>query len=140
MKLLAFVLLFLCTGALVAQGRPGPPPGDPWAYGPGGPGNWDRSWNNRPFPRRGACFFKDANFSGDRFCVRGGDRLAQLPGNFGNRISSIQLYGGARVTIFNDAGFRNGSQDLNRTVGDLRSVPFRGGHTWNDRISSVVVR
>lgn len=139
MKFMAFILLFLSTGALVAQGRPGPPPNDPWAYGPG-PRNWDRSWNDRPMPRRGACFFKDINFRGDRFCVRGGDRLDQLPGNFGNRISSIQLFGGAEVTIFNDAGFRNGQQRLRGTVADLRSVPFRGGHTWNDRISSMIVR
>ncbi len=41
--------------------------------------NWDRSWNQRPVPKAGACFFKDAGFQGDRFCVARGDRLTGCP-------------------------------------------------------------
>src|SRR5579871_6369813 len=110
MKSLTAAVLFLCTGALFAQ-RPGPPPNDPWNYNQG-PGNWDNSWNSRPNPRRGACLYKDYNFSGDHFCVKSGDRLAGLPGNFGNRVSSIRLYGGAQITVFNDANFQNGSTTI----------------------------
>jgi hypothetical protein len=91
-------------------------------------------------PRAGACFYKDARFQGDHFCVRRGDKLPALPGNFGGNISSIQLFGRARTVVFNDRDFRNGSQEIRRSVADLRSERFRGGHTWNNRISSLIVR
>lgn len=114
-------------------------PRDPWIYDNANR-DWRPEWNNRPLPAAGACVFTDPGFRGNRFCVRRGDRLPALPGNFGDHISSIQLFGGAQVRIFNDRGFSGGSRMLNRSVGDLHNVPFRGGHTWNDRISSLVVR
>jgi len=131
------MLLFLCgslSAVLVsAQDR------GSWNYG-NNP-NWDNSWNRRPYPRSGACFFTDTGFRGNHFCVTKGDRLTRLPGNFGDNISSIQIYGRSRVTVFNDRNFRGGSQELRSSVGDLRTVPFRGGrNTWNNRISSVMVR
>jgi len=131
MKRISLVLGLLCS-AFLASAQ------DPWVYRDNP--NWDPSWNRRSFPRAGACFFKDSQFQGDRFCVRKGDRLDRLPGSFGDNISSIQVFGRARVTIFNDRGFSGGSQGIRRSVGDLRSERFRGGHTWNNRISSLIVR
>lgn len=131
MKYLALVVALFC-GSLVLFGQ------NPWDY-KGNP-RWDRGWNDRPAPGVGACFFKDAGFRGDHFCVSRGDKLSALPGNFGDNISSIQLYGRARVTVFNDRNFSGGHQDFGSNVGDLHSVKFRGGHTWNDRISSIMVR
>jgi hypothetical protein len=128
-----FSILFgLLCAAFVAQAQ------SPWVYRDNP--RWDRSWNDRPMPNAGACFFKEQGFRGDRFCVTQGDRLPSLPGDFGDNISSIQVFGRARVTIFNDRNFRNGSQEIRRSVGDLRTERFRGGHTWNDRISSIIVR
>ena len=139
MKRIVLILLFFYAGALVAQ-RPGPPPSaDPWAYG-NGPRNWDPSWNNRPPPRRGACFFIDSNFRGKRFCVRSGDRFDRLPGGYGNSISAIQTFGGAHVVVYDQDGFRGGQQVFQGTVPDLTKVRYRGGQSWNDRISSIVVR
>jgi len=111
---------------------------DPWVYRDHP--NWDRSWNQRPFPRAGACFFTDAGFRGDRFCVNRGERLDRLPGNFGDNISSIQLFGRSRVTVFNDRNFSGGSEEFRTSIDDLRNRRFRGGHTWNDRISSLIVK
>src|SRR5215467_7054242 len=131
MKRIFFALGIICGAVLLfAQ--------DPWAYRDHP--RWDRSWNQRPLPRAGACFFKDAGFQGDRFCVTKGDRLDSLPGNFGDNISSMQLFGGSRVTVFNDRNFRGGSQEFRSSVSDLRTRRFRGGHTWNNRISSIAVR
>lgn len=113
-------------------------PPEPWVYRDNP--NWDRSWNQRAFPSVGACFFKDGGFQGDRFCVRRGDRLPALPGSFGDNISSIQLFGRARVVVFNDRNFSGGSQEFRNAIGDLRNAKFRGGHTWNNRISSIIVK
>lgn len=99
----------------------------------------DPRWDNRSGPRDGACFYKAAGFRGSRFCVRAGERLPKLPDNFGDHISSIQIVGRARVRVFNDGDYRNGSRMIRRTVPDLRELRFRGGHTWNNRISSIIV-
>jgi hypothetical protein len=145
-KRLAVLLILAVAVAAIAQSYPpprppqGPPPGgDPWAYGTG-PQTWNPSWNSRPNPRRGACVYTSRNFTGNHFCVRGGDSLPRLPGNFGDNISSVQIFGGASVQIFNDRNFTNGSTVLRVSVADLRTVPFRNGHTWNNRISSLIVR
>jgi hypothetical protein len=131
MKRISLVLGLLC-GVFVARAQ------DPWVYRD--KPNWDPSWNKRSFPRSGACFFKDAQFQGDRFCVRKGDRLDRLPGSFGDNISSIQVFGNARAIVFNDRNFSGGSQEMRRSIADLRTQRFRGGHTWNNRISSLIVR
>jgi Peptidase inhibitor family I36 len=112
--------------------------GDEWTYN--GNYSWDPSWNKRPYPRSGACFFKEAGYSGDHFCLRQGDRLDHLPGNFGDNISSVKLFGRARVVVFNDRHFSGGSQQFDISVQDLRNRRFEDGHTWNNRISSMLVR
>ncbi len=139
-RLAGFLVLMFAVTVFAQYGPPPPPPPggqQPWVYGPNP--QWNPSWNRWPNPRRGACFFTTAPFRGNRFCVRSGDRLPSLPGNFGGNISSVQVFGGASVKLFNDRNFSNGSVVLRNTVPDLRQVPFRGGHTWNNRASSVIV-
>ena len=131
------LLLLLIFPALVplaaqAQNR------DAWTYSNNS--RWDSSWNRRPYPQSGACFFSTANYRDNRFCVRRGDRLSRLPSNFGDNISSIKLFGGARAVVFNDRNYTGGSQEFRNSVPDLRNRRFRDGHTWNNRISSVIVR
>jgi len=94
------------------------------------PGDWDRE---------GACFFKDENFRGEKFCVEKGDRMDQIPREFSDRISSVRLYGRVTVTVFQDAGFRGPRLDIRNDVENLQSFQVRPGHSWNDRISSVRV-
>lgn len=117
------------------QGPPPPPP--PGGYPP--PPHWDQSYNRSPYPHIGACFFTDRDFRGNRFCMNKGQSYPNLPGGYGNNISSIQIFGHSAVRIFNDGNFRNGDTVLKRSVADLRNVPFRGGHTWNNRISSIII-
>jgi len=149
-RVAAFALVFLFTAVLAlpliasAQYPPPPPPRPPqdngqyWKYGPNP--RWDESWNRWPNPNRGACFYTTAPYRGNRFCVRAGDKLPALPGNIGGNISSIQVFGGATVKIFNDRNFSNGSAVVRYSIPDLRQLPFRDGHTWNNRISSIAVR
>lgn len=131
MKRIILALAVFCI-PLIAAGQ------NPWDHR--NHPNWDRSWNQRPFPPAGACFFTDRNFQGNRFCVNRGDKLSFLPGNFGDNISSIQIFGRSRVVVFNDRDFRGGSDAFGNSIADLRTRPFRDGHTWNNRISSVIVR
>lgn len=142
MKRIAVFLALIFAISAVAQknnehGKYQPQDND-WTYGSQN-NQWNQSWNRRPNPRSGACFYSTSPYRGNHFCVRSGDRLPSLPGGFGDNISSVQLFGGARVRIFNDRNYRNGSAELRRSVNDLRNVPFRGGHTWNNRISSMIV-
>jgi hypothetical protein len=118
------------AGAVLQGPPPGPVPPPP---------AWDESWNRRPFPQVGACFYTGPNFSGNRFCMTRGQSWPELPAGYGNNISSIQTFGGAAVRIFNDSKFRNGSILLRHPVPDMRDVPFRDGHTWNNRISAIEV-
>jgi hypothetical protein len=140
MKRLASLLILAFSVTVFAQTAPSypPPPDNNWAYGPQD-NNWDPSWNQRPDPRSGVCFYTHSSYSGNHFCVRVGDRLPALPSHFGDHVSSIQLFGNARVRLFNDSNYKNGSVVLDHSVDNLADVPFRGGHTWNKRVSSIIV-
>ena len=114
-------------------------------------GWWDRD-DNAPWPPRGdwqggnwerggACFYKDRNFQGSYFCMRRGEARDSL-GGYGDAISSIRVFGGVRVAVFDDQDFRGASQTFRDDIADLhnRQVWQKSGHTWNDRISSLQVR
>ena len=93
-------------------------------------GDWDRD---------GACFFKDENFRGDKFCVQKGDRMQQVPPGFSDRISSVRIYGRSTAIVYQDSGFRGPSLEIRDDVGNLQSYQVQPGHSWNDRISSIRV-
>jgi len=84
-------------------------------------------------PREGACFYEDANYRGQYFCAQAGDDLSRLPSGANDRVSSIRLFGGAEVTIFDNVQFRGGSL---RITSDVRNLTDEG---FNDRVSSIQV-
>ena len=90
-------------------------------------------WGRERLPQAGACFFEDANFRGDYFCVRDNDRLVSMPRGLGDRISSVRVLGGSEVIVFRDATLRGPSARFVNAGRDLR----RQG--WTDRISSIDV-
>ncbi|HSS96860.1 MAG TPA: DUF3011 domain-containing protein, partial [Terriglobales bacterium] len=117
--------------------------------GPAGPGGWWEpepnstwpprgEWHGGRWDRGGACFYKDRNFSGSFFCMRRGEQRESL-GGYGDDISSIRVFGGARVIVFNDSYFRGANAGFRGDIADLRQAGVRhmGSHTWNNRISSV---
>jgi hypothetical protein len=88
-----------------------------------------------PQPRAGACFYRDANFRGDYFCVRSGDAIDALPNDLNDQISSIRMLGGeVEVTIFQNREFKGKSKRFGEDVRNLRD------EGWNDRLSSVRVQ
>lgn len=140
LAILITAVLASCSAAFAQAGPPPPPPSrseSVWVYGTNN--TWNASWNRRPNPRKGACFYTGAGFTGNHFCVLAGDKLPSLPGDFGDNISSIQTFGGAAVKIFNDRNFQGGSTMVRHSASDLRQLPFRDGHTWNNRVSSMIV-
>jgi hypothetical protein len=90
-------------------------------------------------PRNGACFFRDADFRGDRFCMESGDRMQQVPEGFSDKISSVRVYGRPDITVYQDRDFRGPSLRLRNDVANLQSFQVSPGHSWNDRISSIEI-
>lgn len=91
-------------------------------------------WGRPATPRAGACFYRDAGFRGDYFCLRAGQDLASVPAGLNDEISSIRTFGDAEVTVFRDRRFSGRSE---RFAGDVRNLRDQG---WNDRLSSLTVR
>ena len=89
---------------------------------------WGR---NESMPREGACFYEDANFRGQYFCVPRGATFTALPRGFNDRISSVRVFG-AEVRIFQDRNFRGRSRELRGDTPNLRG-------DWKDDVSSIRV-
>jgi hypothetical protein len=99
------------------------------------------AWGRPHFPRAGACFYQAGGFNGDYFCMRVGERWPALPHGFNDTISSIRVFGGARVRIFNDHDFGGISTRIDHDVDSLLRyrIPENPAKSWNDRISSIAV-
>jgi len=89
-------------------------------------------WGRPNTPRSGACFYRDANFQGEYFCVPAGDALDAVPNDMNDQISSIRTFGDAEVTVYQNRGFKGRSGRFN----DVRNLLEQG---WNDRLSSLEV-
>ena len=90
-------------------------------------------WGRDQIPGSGACFYEDADFKGDYFCVASGGEVAVLSEDTNDKISSIRVLGGVEVTVFSDARF-NGN--ATRYAGEVRDLAADG---WDDKISSLRV-
>src|SRR6266404_2907220 len=105
--------------------------------------DWDRDRDrdqDRDRDRRGgACFYKEANFQGERFCVDKGERVYNVPTGFGDRISSVRIFGRTEVTLYQDTNFGGHNLRLRNDVNNLQSYQVAPGHSWNDRVSSIKV-
>jgi hypothetical protein len=88
-------------------------------------------WGRGELPREGACFYEDADFRGQYFCVPRGATYTSLPRGFNDKISSIRVFG-ADVRIFQDPNFRGRSSDIRSDTSNLRG-------NWRDSVSSIRV-
>ncbi len=96
------------------------------------------AWRGRNWDRGGACFYKDVNYGGEFFCLERGEDVNDLHGD-NDKVSSMRLFGGARVSIYEHNDFRGINRSLTDDVRNFREVNFSGGRDWNDRISSIRV-
>jgi len=101
--------------------------------------DWDRDY--RRDGRSHVCIFEEINFRGRHECFDPGDEIADLGRRTGwnDRISSIRIYGVARVTVFRDINFRGDRVTVDRDVADLRRVRMTSSLSWDNQISSLDV-
>jgi hypothetical protein len=91
-------------------------------------------WGRPRTPRAGACFYQNANYGGDYFCVQAGDAYDVMPDGLNDRISSIRLFGDASVIVYRNPNFGGRNTRFTEDVDNLQ----REG--WNDKVSSLRVR
>lgn len=91
-------------------------------------------WGRPRPPRAGACFYQNANYGGDYFCVQAGDEYDVTPEGLNDRISSIRLFGDANVSVYRNPNFGGRSTRFTDDVSNLQS------EGWNDTVSSLRVR
>ena len=98
-------------------------------------------WGRPRPPRVGACFYREVGFAGQYFCLGVRERWPSVPAGFNDRISSIRVFRGARLRLFDDRNFRGRSILLEDDVPDMRQLrlPDNPNRSWNDRISSIAV-
>lgn len=82
-------------------------------------------------PRSEVCFYEDYGYSGRSFCARPGESDRRLR-SWNDRISSIEVIGGASAVVCEDWGFRGRCARVNRSIRALRGPN-------NDAISSFRV-
>ncbi len=98
-------------------------------------------WGRPRPPRVGACFYKDSNFRGDYFCLKVGERWPSMPGGFNDKISSVRVFRGARVRLFNNDNFQGANLRIDQSIDTLARIriPQDPSRSWNDRVSSIAV-
>ena len=84
------------------------------------------------------CVYQDINYQGWEQCYSVGDEVTSL-GARKKAISSIRVYGRARVTVWEDPEFHGHSAEFSSDVADLKLRSLAGGHTWSDQIESLRV-
>jgi hypothetical protein len=84
------------------------------------------------------CVYQDIQYQGWEQCYSAGDEVADLRGRK-NSISSIRLYGRARVTIYEQEAFQGNSAEFTSDVPDLGLRSLSGSRSWNDRVDSLRV-
>lgn len=97
---------------------------------PNRPGN-DRGNQAGGGNRDQVCFYSNANYRGDSFCMSSGDQQRYIGRGFNDRISSIRNRSGLRVTVCEDTGYR-GCRTYSTSAADLGS--------FDNEISSIRVR
>jgi hypothetical protein len=98
------------------------------------PSAFAQRWGRGRTPNSGACFYRDADFRGDYFCVDAGRSVSDLPRGMNDAISSVRIFGRAEVFLYRDRRFTGRSTSFDRDVRNLRR------ENWNDTVSSVEVR
>jgi hypothetical protein len=92
----------------------------------------NRTWNTSDQPLDGACFYLDADYRGDSFCMNAGESRRNVDARLNDRISSVRVFGRAQVLVYEDENFGGASTTIAGDVSNLRD--------WNDKITAIQVQ
>jgi Beta/Gamma crystallin len=85
----------------------------------------------------GACFYSD-KYQGWQQCYHAGEQIADL-GKLRNNVSSIRIFGGVTVAVYENRNFEDRTVEFTSDVPDLGLRVMTGNRLWNDQIESVRV-
>jgi hypothetical protein len=100
----------------------------------------------KPFPGpqtmdEGVCVYDRPKYEGQVQCWSSGTDISDLnSGNWGDRISSVRVFGNGRLLGFRDTDFRGDRIVVDHDVSDLSDRPMRFSGNWNHEISSLQVQ
>jgi Peptidase inhibitor family I36 len=101
----------------------------------------DRDYrNDRRYGRNNTiCVFEDTNYRGRYECFDSGDEIADLGRytSWNDRVSSIKVFGPARVTLYRDINFRGDRITVDRDIPDLRRLRMTASMNWDNQVSSL---
>lgn len=103
--------------------------------------SWTTAAQTRSNARDQVCLYEHSNFGGWQQCYLPGENIGDL-GNYRNNISSIRVFGNARVSIFANKNFDGASMEVTSDLRDLAQQRITGtvmALSWNDVIESVRV-
>jgi hypothetical protein len=86
-----------------------------------------------PRGRDGVCVYEHAEYQGRETCFGVGDTVRDL-GNLRDTVSSIRVYGRARITVFEHPQFGGREVTIDEDVPDMRRI-----NGWNDEVDSLRV-
>jgi hypothetical protein len=99
--------------------------------------------DRRRFPdsRNVVCVYEEPDYRGRFECFESGEEISDLGRriSWNDRISSVRVYGSARVTVYRDLNFRGDRVTIDRDIADLRRLRMTGSLSWNNQISSLDV-
>ncbi len=78
------------------------------------------------------CFYKNSWYAGGQRCYDAGESRSHLNGNWNDKISSLELSGGASVTVCTGANFTGNCHTYHNDKGNLPNA-------FNNKISSFQV-
>ena len=83
-----------------------------------------------------ACFFSQTNFNGQLFCLGlGGGNLSDQQRN---TAQSVRVFGGAKVYLFAQSGYGDGSETaISSDIADLRSEPYGTNDNLAGKVKAV---
>jgi len=90
-----------------------------------------RIWNRDNQPRYGACFYMDEDYRGESFCMDADSSLQNVEDRYNDKISSVRVFGRARVIVYQDDNFGGARMTLDRDVSNLGDL--------NDKITAIQV-
>jgi hypothetical protein len=108
----------------------------------------DPRWRRPPEREAGAVLYSAPNFVGETLWLEAGTTIEDLRDltfesgrKVNDKVSSIRLEGGVRVTLFADPRFTGDRVELTESAPDLRQLPRSPGRreSWDDCITAVRV-